>query len=211
MIVKICGLTNLEDALTAANAGAGLLGFIFHPASPRSISPRDCSRIIARLQQSGFKGRSVGVFVNQPVERVWAVLEECGLDLAQLSGDEPVGDLQALDRRAYKALRAPSLADARRYAQGAAPPALLLDAHHPALYGGTGRTADWKLARLIAARFPILLAGGLNPANLAEAIAQVHPWGVDVASGVESSPGRKDHHKVLAFVRTAHLTPLETY
>jgi phosphoribosylanthranilate isomerase len=203
MIIKICGLTNLEDALAAAEAGADLLGFNFYPRSPRYLTPQACSQIVSRLYLMGFPVRTVGVFVNEPVESVRAILEECNLDLAQLSGDEPPDDLKGLDGRGYKTLRLASLLEAERYARKGAPPALLLDAFQPGLYGGTGQTGDWESAEKIASRYPILLAGGLHPGNVAQAITQVKPWGVDVASGVESSPGKKDQQAMRDFIRLA--------
>jgi indole-3-glycerol phosphate synthase/phosphoribosylanthranilate isomerase len=204
--VKICGLTNTDDALAAIEAGAGLLGFNFYPKSPRYITPETCQQIVSRITHHASRPTLVGVFVNSPLADVKAILDDCGLDLAQLHGDEPPEFLAALDGRAFKGLRPATLeqaqADARRYARRVAP-ALLVDACRPGAYGGTGHTGDWALARALAAEYPILLAGGLTPENVAEAVAQVQPWGADVASGVESSPGRKDARKMAAFVRAA--------
>jgi phosphoribosylanthranilate isomerase len=202
--IKICGITCLEDGLAAVEAGANLLGFNFYSPSPRFITPQDCARLVARLPGEVVK---VGVFVNASPAEVAAVLEDCGLDLAQLSGDEPPSDLEAIGVRAFKALRP---ADERAVEQALAcypprpvPPAWLIDAFQPGRYGGTGQTADWSLAAGLAQRAPILLAGGLNPENAAQAVARVQPWGVDVASGVESAPGRKDPGKMAAFVAAA--------
>jgi phosphoribosylanthranilate isomerase len=200
MHIKICGLTNLDDALAALDAGADCLGFNFYPKSPRYLPPDDCARIISSLRAPV---TTVGVFVNEPPARVAALLDHCGLDLAQLHGDEPPEYLTLLWGRAYKAFRGAAdgvgFADFARISPGA--PALLMDAHVPNAFGGTGRLADWAAARALAARFPIFLAGGLAPENVAQAIAQVQPWGVDVASGVESAPGRKDQRKMRAFVK----------
>jgi len=213
MSVKICGITTLEDALAAIEAGADMLGFNFYEPSPRYISSPDCARIATALRDRGASVATVGVFVNKPPEEVASILDSCGLDLAQLSGDEGPEHLDALGERypgigrAFKGIRPSTLAqaqaDAGRYARRTKPPSLLVDAHSPGKYGGAGQTGDWSLARALASEYQLLLAGGLRPENVAEAIAQVRPWGVDVASGVESSPGRKDADKMAAFVQAA--------
>jgi len=207
MIVKICGLTNLEDSLLALDAGADMLGFNFYPPSPRYISPLVCSQIITGLEERGMRTTAVGVFVNASAEMVQAVLQECWLELAQLSGDESPETLHTLGDCAFKALRpdsAQAFAEAlRRYPARLQPPAWLVDAYRPGEYGGTGRIADWSLAASLAAQAPLLLAGGLAPENAAAAIRQVQPWGLDVASGVEASPGRKDARKMAAFIQAA--------
>jgi phosphoribosylanthranilate isomerase len=203
--IKICGIKTLDEALAAVEAGADYLGFNFYPPSPRYITPRDCARLQAGLVERGLQALAVGVFVNAPVESIARILDDCGLDLAQLSGAEPAGDLEALVGRAFKGIRpadqAAAQAEAGRYARRELSPALLVDAYHPGLYGGAGQAGDWALARFLADRYPILLAGGLNPENVALALDRVQPWGVDVASGVESAPGRKDPHKIAAFTR----------
>jgi phosphoribosylanthranilate isomerase len=207
MKIKICGLTSLEDALQAAQAGADMLGFNFYPPSPRYLTASQCSRIIAGLEKQGVQITTVGVFVNTPAKEIANLLDDCGLDLSQLSGDEPSEDLQALGERAFKALRSSPSRDLeqalRNYRSRENPPACLIDAYQAGEYGGTGQTADWRLARSLAREHPILLAGGLTPANVEQAIRMVLPWGVDVASGVESSPGRKDAKKMLAFTHAA--------
>ena len=194
--VKICGITSLPDALAAAEAGADMLGFNFYEPSPRCTTPRDCADMVAVLRSQDASVTTVGVFVNKPPNEIASILDGCRLDLAQLSGDEPPEFLDSLWDRAFKAIRpataSQAQADAHRYARCATSPALLVDAHHPTKYGGTGRTGDWTLARTLATEHPLLLAGGLNPENVADAVAQVRPWGVDVASGVETSPGKKD-------------------
>jgi phosphoribosylanthranilate isomerase len=212
--VKICGLTNSADALIAAEAGADMLGFIFYPPSPRYVSPETVKSII-NDQLPMTKGKRpvlVGVFVNEALERVWEILDFCGLDAAQLHGDEPPEMVAALPGRAYKALRPPSSAELEAAVKNyeftihhSQLPAFLLDAYHPNLYGGTGRVTDGSLAADAARRYNILLAGSLTPANVAEAVRTVNPWGVDVSSGVEAGPGRKDHAKVRAFVKNAKL------
>jgi len=207
MNVKICGITTLDDALAAVEAGGDMLGFNFYPPSPRYIEPAACTLMVAALRARGASTTMVGVFVNMPPGRVAAILDECGLDLAQLSGDEPPSDLMMLGERAFKGIRpgdaAEAVALAARYVVRIAPPVLLVDASAGAgQFGGTGQIGDWDAAAA-AAVHPILLAGGLRPENVAAAIAAVKPWGVDVASGVESSPGRKDAAKMRAFVRAA--------
>ena len=211
--VKICGLTNLADARAAIAAGADLLGFNFYRPSPRYISPSAAAEIIAELRvQGGLDGnplsfQCVGVFVNAPLEEVLAIQTLCELDLLQMSGDETAEYMQAAGARAFKALRplapAATQADLLRFAplSGARQPSFLLDASHTQLYGGTGKTADWTLARKIAGQYPILLAGGLTPANVVRAIRIVQPWGVDVASGVERAPGLKDSTKMRDFIQ----------
>lgn len=214
-VVKLCGLTSLADALQAVEAGADLLGFNFYPPSPRSITPAACARITAELRRQGARVRTVGVFVNLPPAQVSAILDACGLDLAQLHGDESPAELEALGERAFKALRPASvneLAEAvQHYRPRTSAPAYLLDAHRPGLYGGTGQEADWSLAAGLAHEAPLLLAGGLHPGNVSAALDQVRPWGVDAASGVEITPGRKDSHKVQAFVHTVRLFDQENF
>jgi phosphoribosylanthranilate isomerase len=209
MKTKICGITHLDDALAALDAGADMLGFNFYPPSPRYIERTTCIRLVEAIRSRGLAATLVGVFVNTPPAEVNRILDECGLDLAQLSGDEPPADLARLGERGFKAIRPRDVAEARilavPYAHRSAPPGLLVDASVGAgQFGGTGRPGDWAAARVLAAQHPILLAGGLKPENVAAAVAAVQPWGVDVASGVESSPGRKDEAKMKAFVRAAN-------
>ncbi len=207
MIVKICGLTSLDDALAAVEAGADMLGFNFYPPSPRYLSPQACRQIITSLENRQSRLTTVGVFVNASAEQIQAILDDCGLDLAQLSGDEPAHTLHCLGGRAFKALR-PANPGALQQALNCYParqgsPAWLVDAYRAGEYGGTGHIADWSLAAGLAARAPVLLAGGLTPQNVAAAVAQVQPWGVDTASGVESRPGHKDARKMAAFIQAA--------
>lgn len=207
MKVKICGIKTLEEARSALEAGADLLGFNFYLPSPRFIAPPACAELVKALRELGTPARLVGVFVNSPTGEIATVLDLCGLDLAQLSGDEPPETLAALQGRAYKALRParpPDLEDSLlRYSASTDSPAWLVDAYHPTSFGGTGQKADWRLANRLAEVTPILLAGGLTPENVAEAVRQVRPWGVDVASGVESAPGVKDPARVRTFIQAA--------
>ena len=207
MHVKICGLTNLDDTLAAVDAGADYLGFNFYPQSPRFITPEACGRITAELDRRGAAVTTVGVFVNTPAAEVAAIMAASGLRLAQLHGDEGPQHLTPLWGRAFKAVRDPAAISAEAldalstFSPGQ--PAFLVDAPAPNLYGGSGQLADWQAAARLAARYAIFLAGGLNPANVAAAVAQVKPWGVDVASGVEAAPGKKDHGQIRDFVAAA--------
>ncbi len=207
MKVKICGITTLEDALAAVEAGADLLGFNFFPRSPRFIEEFACAQITRELRLRAISVGLVGVFVNPAAEKVVRIMQSCNLDLAQLSGDEPPALAQALGIRAFKALRPSNRQQFNQaletYPQRTSPPAVLIDANQPGKYGGTGQAADWSLAAEFSSQIPLLLAGGLNPANVAAAVHQVHPWGVDVASGVEFIPGRKDVRKMAAFIQAA--------
>jgi phosphoribosylanthranilate isomerase len=209
MIVKICGVKTFEIAIHALQAGADMLGFNFYLPSPRYIQPDTCAEIIARLKSQGVNFTTVGVFVNENPQKIQEIMGTCQLDLAQLAGDEIPQDMAALDGSAFKTVRPRSVQEAaaqiRSFARPAAP-ALLVDAHVKGAYGGTGETGDWSLARLISEQVPILLAGGLNPENVAESVRVVRPWGVDVASGVESSPGIKDPDKISAFIAAAKLS-----
>ncbi|MCW1969042.1 MAG: phosphoribosylanthranilate isomerase [Anaerolineae bacterium] len=207
--VKICGNTNVDDALCAAEAGADMLGFIFYPKSPRSVDVPTAKAIVSAIRQAMPAGqpapRMVGVFVNASLATISATLAEANLDWAQLHGDESPDMLRqafaALQGRVYKALKAGAVA-VDDYVLTSTP-ALLLDANHPNLYGGSGLRADATIAGQVARRCNLLLAGGLTPDNVNEAIRAIRPWGVDVASGVEASPGRKDHAKLRAFVKAA--------
>jgi phosphoribosylanthranilate isomerase len=153
----------------------------------------------------------VGIFVNEAVETVENIMRQCDLDLAQLHGEEPPGLVAALNGRAFKAFRGIGERHAEYInARNPSPltpkiiePAFLIDAYSSTHYGGTGHTADWRAAQPLAAQYPLFLAGGLTPENVAQAIQQVQPWGVDVASGVESAPGVKDQVKIELFVENA--------
>ena len=207
MKVKICGLTNLEDALAAAEAGADMLGFNFYPGSSRYIEPARCAAITETLRAENVTALKVGVFANVPAATIARILQVCSLHLAQLHGDEPPALLEELEGRAFKAIRPQTpdeaVAAVRRYAlmRRGDGPALLVDAYKAGQYGGTGSVGDWSLAKTLAEEVPILLAGGLTPDNVGAALVQVRPWGTDVASGVESRPGHKDPQKLEAYMR----------
>lgn len=208
--VKICGLTNLADARCAARAGADYLGFIFYPPSPRYVPVHRVQEILTaiRAEFGPEAPQAVGVFVDTPIATVRDVMTEAGLDLVQLHGNESSGDLQRLQPYAFKALCPQTLADVQRafhHYVGTAPaidarPHLLIDAYHPQKYGGTGETAELTLAQWLAPRCRLMLAGGLTPDNVVDAIHQIQPWGVDVASGVERTKGVKDPNLIWAFI-----------
>jgi phosphoribosylanthranilate isomerase len=197
--VKICGITNLKDALFAAEAGVDALGFVFYAQSPRCITPDRVQEIILHLPPFVAK---VGVFVNEELDRVKEIMAYCSLDYAQLHGDEMPEQVAALAPRAIKAVQVRSAADVERLSDYRAA-AYLLDAYHPTKHGGTGEAFDWELAVEAKSHGPIILAGGLTPDNVADAIKRVHPYAVDVSSGVEAAPGIKDHQKVQRFIIAA--------
>ena len=196
--IKICGIKNVNDALAAMDAGADLIGFNFYPKSPRSLDVGKCRDIMSVMRQYGHI-TYVGLFVNSSVEEVRATMETCGLSLAQLHGDETREMLGAFGGKAFKAFRGIP-GNASDYARSESP-ALLVDAAVKDMYGGSGVTADWPAAAELAKKYPLLLAGGLTPENVANAVRLVRPWGVDVASGVESAPGEKDASRMKAFVQ----------
>jgi phosphoribosylanthranilate isomerase len=197
--VKICGITNLEDALFAAEAGADALGFVFYARSPRCIALDRAREIVLRLPPFV---ATVGVFVNKELNRVKEIMAHCHLDYAQLHGDETPEQVAALAPRAIKAVRVRSAMDVERLSTYQAV-AYLLDTYHPTKHGGTGEAFDWELAVAAKRYGPIILAGGLTPDNVADAIKRVHPYAVDVSSGVEAAPGIKDHQKVQRFIIAA--------
>lgn len=201
--VKICGIRSEEQAVAAARAGADLVGLVFAPSS-RQISPAQAQKIVAALKNTNAPVEAVGVFVNMPVPVVNRIAVECRLDWVQLSGDEPWGYCRELDRPVIKAVR-PGTPSADELARGARlldskEYIVLLDTAIPGRHGGTGQTFDWSLAVPIAQRFPVILAGGLTPDNVAEAISTVRPWGVDVSSGVETA-GVIDMVKIQKFLK----------
>jgi phosphoribosylanthranilate isomerase len=208
MKIKICGITNTEDAEVAVAAGADALGFVMYRKSPRWVEPVVARSIIAGLPPFVL---AVGVFVNEEAAKVRTLMDECGFVLAQLHGDESAGYCQNLGRPVLKAIRLKDRATLLALAefQGRANVrGVLIDAFSDQAYGGTGQTVDWTLAEEAARSTRVILAGGLGPANVAGAIRLVRPYGVDVSSGVEKSPGKKDHHKLKAFIEAARLVPV---
>ncbi len=205
LFVKICGITSAEDARVAVEAGADALGFVFWQMSPRRVDLARAAAIARELPPFVLR---VGVFVDAPRDELARVADAVGLDLLQLHGEEPPDAFAGLPRRALKAVRVGrgfSVEESLRYLPAAA--GLLLDTRLPGetqLPGGTGVPFDWSLVKGLAARVPFLvLAGGLGPANVADAIRAVRPQAVDVSSGVETLPGRKDPAKIKAFVAAA--------
>src|SRR5439155_4218424 len=195
MLVKICGITSVEDAEAAVEAGAAALGFVFWPKSPRFIDPHRARAIVSTLPPFV---APVGVFVNQPAAHVRGVAALVRLGAVQLHGDEDVLYVAGMDYPVIKAVTIEREDDADRINIWPRRTTLLLDVRDPMNRGGTGRTIDWSAAAPIAARHRTLLAGGLTPDNVAQAVARVRPFGIDVSSGVEHSPGIKDHARIRA-------------
>lgn len=199
--IKICGMTNPIDAFQAVRAGADALGFVFYTRSPRNVSPNVVKAIVGNLPPFVLP---IGVFVNEAPWKVRTIMQECGLAFAQLHGDESADYCASLgcpvirgigldDRKTVAALAA---YQDRGHVRG-----FVLDAVSDVAYGGTGNTADWTLAAEASRSFSCLLAGGLTPGNVRDAIQKVQPYGVDVSSGVEAMPGKKDPAKVQAFIQ----------
>ncbi|MDP6525569.1 MAG: phosphoribosylanthranilate isomerase [Kiritimatiellia bacterium] len=197
--VKICGLTNLEDALAAAELGADYLGFVLYSKSPRGI---DAGRLAGISERLPGEMKKVGVFVNMPRGEVIRIAEDCGLYAVQIHGDEKAPEFRDMPVRIWRAVSVadgvctpvPSEWAAERY---------VIDAHVPGQYGGSGELSDWVFARGLAEDCRVMLSGGLTPENVGEGIRAVLPTGVDVASGVEELPGKKDHKKVAEFISRA--------
>jgi len=195
MLVKICGITSIEDAEAAVEAGASSLGFVFWPKSPRFIDPERARGIVSCLPPFVVP---VGVFVNQPAAHVKGVAALVRLGAVQLHGDEDLLYVAGMDYPVIKAVSIESGDETDRIDIWPRRTMLLLDVHDPVSRGGTGRTIDWSAAAPIAARRRTLLAGGLTPDNVAQAVERVQPYGIDVSSGVERSPGVKDHARIRA-------------
>ena len=201
--VKICGVTTVEDAEFALEAGADALGLNFVPGTPRCLEVAQAREIGDALPPFGTR---VGVFVNEPPERVMEVARLVGLDAAQLHGDESPEDCRWLIERGLRVIRALRVKGPETIAQIDVFPdcAILLDAYVKGALGGTGETFDWELARQAADARPIILSGGLKPENVGEAVRSVQPYGVDSSSGVEGAVlGRKDPERVLGFIQNA--------
>jgi phosphoribosylanthranilate isomerase len=193
--IKICGITNEEDAREAVAAGVHALGFVFAP-SPRRVDPETARQIINHLPPFV---TTVGVFVDEEIDVVRDVVNQCRLNVVQLHGQENKAYANGLDLTVLKAFRvsgAQVLSEIERFGCRH----FLLDTFDRQAHGGTGKTSDWRIARQATALGKVILAGGLNHTNIADALAQVHPYGVDVSSGVEKHPGRKDQTKLQQFV-----------
>jgi phosphoribosylanthranilate isomerase len=210
--VKICGITNVEDARVAVEAGADFLGFVFYPKSSRYVTPSQVRKIVAQSHFAPLRGLEypipnthlVGVFVNESPETVAQTLDFCGLDYAQLHGAETPETVSALVEQGFGVIKAFRVRDGAVLAEIERYPATayLLDTFVAGQAGGTGHTFDWNLAARATRYGPIVLAGGLTPDNVARAVRVAQPWGVDVSSGVEARPGHKDPDKVRRFVAT---------
>ena len=210
--IKICGIREETHALAAAEAGADFIGLVFAP-SQRQVTPAQGKKIASAVKQSGKATRVAGVFVNMPASKVNKIAELCNLDWVQLSGDESWEYCTKVDRPVIKSVRIGQQHPMELYAHLAIGERVLvnqqrvylLDSQVKGSYGGTGIAFDWRLARHAAERFPVVIAGGLTPENVAQAIKTVAPWGVDVSSGVETD-GIKDMVKIRAFIEAVRRT-----
>ena len=195
--VKICGMTQLKDAAFAVEQGADAVGFIFYNKSPRSVTMKTARDIILKLPPLV---DTVGVFVNESVDRINKVANYCGLDLVQLHGEESPVFCRKIQRRVIKAFRVKDLQSIKQLEKYSVS-GYLLDTFSDNLHGGTGKIFDWNLALPAKKMGPVILAGGLTARNILQAIRQARPYGVDVCSGVEKLPGVKDPEKVRAFLK----------
>jgi phosphoribosylanthranilate isomerase len=201
MEIKICGITNIEDASFVATCGADAIGFIFYPKSPRYVAPETVKKIIETIST---EITTVGVFVNHEVVEIKEIIDFCGFDLVQLHGDEsPAYCGQFPQSQVIKAL-GPRAEDDLGKMREYPVKAILVDAHDPVRYGGTGEQSDWELAAKIKETHPLILAGGLTLDNIQEAVEIVSPHAVDINSGAEIAPGKKDHQKVKAIIDLVH-------
>ena len=196
--VKICGTTSLKDAFLAVENGADAIGFIFYKMSPRNISQKEAKEII--LQLPPFI-ETVGVFVNETSDKINRIAEQCKLNSIQLHGEESPALCRRVKRKVIKAFRVKN-ADSLKCISSYDVSGFLLDSYNDGSKGGTGQVFDWNLALRVKKQGPVILAGGLNPYNVFTAIHRVKPYGVDVCSGVENSPGIKDHEKIREFIKS---------
>jgi phosphoribosylanthranilate isomerase len=208
VLVKICGITNAPDARAACEAGANFLGFNFYEKSPRYIAPADATKIRSQLPKNV---EAVGVFVNAKHASIASLSASVRLDAAQLHGDETPSTVAEVARaiRVFKAFRVGTDFSLSMFDAYPDAFAFLLDAAHAGQYGGTGRTTDWALARRAALSRRIILAGGLKVENVSAAIRLVRPFAVDLASGVESKLGKKDHGKLREFIQEVRRVELQ--
>ena len=195
--VKICGMTNLKDVKVAVDGGVDAVGFIFYKKSPRSVTMQAVREIVLELPPFV---DSVGVFVNETAEQINKIADHCKLDRVQLHGDESPAFCKKIRRRVIKAIRVKDIQSLKKLSDYPVS-SFLLDTFSEDQYGGTGRVFDWNLAYPAKKYGPIILAGGLTPINVHQAIQRIQPYGVDVCSGVESQPGIKDHKKMKAFLK----------
>ncbi len=203
--IKICGLTIVEDAVAAAEAGATHLGIVFHKQSSRYVSLRRARTLIREVRCRGHACDWIGVFVDQPAGRILRIADQLGLNGVQLHGSEPTAAAESLLQHGLFVVRAFRVSQTSERKAPIAQPAsaYLLDSYDPDRFGGTGRSFDWSMVPELQLDRPILLAGGLAPENVAAAIRIVRPWGVDVSSGVEIAPGKKSADKMCRFVAAA--------
>ena len=209
LFVKICGITRIQDAELAAELGASALGFLFWPNSPRCVAAESVQLMTANVASNVLK---VGVFVDQPVAEVAQLIQDAGLDVAQLHGHESPEYCRQLKEqlgefeRGRTVFKSVAISDDGSPAVDAFDPdvVLLVDAHDPARFGGTGKTVNWDSARVIAATRRTILAGGLNAANIKLAVRSVRPYGVDISSGVEAAPGVKDPNRLRTLFEALH-------
>lgn len=198
--VKVCGMTSLKDALNAVEGGADAVGFIFYKKSPRSVTMKTVREIVLELPPFV---DTVGVFVDETAEQINKIADYCNLDIIQLHGDESPTYCKKIRRKVIKAFRIKDMQSVKKISNFQVS-GFLLDTFSENLHGGTGKVFDWNLA-LPAKKFgPVIMAGGLTPNNVQQAVRQIRPYGVDVCSGVESEPGIKDHKKVRAFLKNAN-------
>lgn len=198
--VKVCGMTSLKDALNAVEGGADAVGFIFYKKSPRSVTMKTVREIVLELPPFV---DTVGVFVDETAEQINKIADYCNLDIIQLHGDESPTYCKKIRRKVIKAFRIKDMQSVKKLSSFQVS-GFLLDTFSEKLHGGTGKVFDWNLA-LPAKKFgPVIMAGGLTPNNVQQAVRQIRPYGVDVCSGVESEPGIKDHKKVRAFLKNAN-------
>lgn len=216
-LVKICGVRTPEQALGAAAAGANFVGLVFYPPSPRYVTETEATAVTRALRDAGVRTAAVGLFVNESAARINALAACLDLAVVQLSGDEPAELVAQIDLPVLRTIRVTTPVDqaglrarlAHELTRRGGPPGpfgqpvtFLLDAHVPGYYGGTGARADWTLAATLARDYPLVLAGGLTPAEVGDAVRTVRPLGVDVSSGVETG-GVKDLDKITRFIQAA--------
>lgn len=194
--VKVCGITNLDDAIMAVEYGADALGFVFYKGSKRYISPKEAQRIISKLPPFVI---TVGVFVNQELGEIRSTREQAEFDIVQLHGDEPPAFCKNFGGRAIKAIRVKDN-EAPREVESYSAEAILFDKHSNESYGGTGVSFNWEILRNFHTSKKVILSGGLSPENVAQAISIVNPYAVDVSSGVEGRPGKKSPEKLKRFI-----------
>ncbi len=208
--VKICGINNIQHAVAAVTAGADFIGMVF-AESRRRVTPLQARAIVGAVKKANATVKTVGVFVNAPAEEVNRIAGQCGLDMVQLSGDEPWEYCIDIERPVIKAIHMRSESDSESHedilevehiADNDNVYIILLDTKIVGQYGGTGETFDWELAKSVSRRYPIIVAGGLTPDNVKTAIEKIKPWGVDVSSGIETD-GIKDINKIKKFIYEA--------